>query len=95
VRVLVPEAQGLIEESRLDVLEDPGHTRRDLRQGNGALLLRHPVHEDHLAGRDVTGAELDPDGNALEFPLAELVAGPMLIAIVELDPHPVAGEIIA
>ena len=41
--------------------------------------------EHGLAGGHVARAELDPHRHALDLPLGELVAGPMLVAVVEPD----------
>ena len=49
------------------------------------LVAAQPRYQHGPPGLDVTRTELDPDRDALQLPLGELVARPMLIAVVEPD----------
>src|SRR2546427_825116 len=52
------------------------------------LLARQPIHQDHLAGVDVTRPDLQPERNPLQLPAVELLARTVLPPV---DPHPDSG----
>ncbi len=81
------------EEGSLQGLQPVAHAGGDLRDGDLFLLAAEPAGHDDPFRRNIPRTELDPHRHALELPFGELVAGPMLIAIVEAHADAARGQV--
>ena len=93
MRVRLSEGERIGEELTLDRCQAFAHARGDLGDGDLLLLAAEAAGDHHPVGGDVARTELDPHRDALELPLRELVAGPMLIAVIEADPDALLRQV--
>jgi hypothetical protein len=93
VRVRVAEGERIAEERGLDVGEAIGHAADDVSQRDFLPVTAEARGDDDAPSLNIARADLDPHRDALELPFGELVARPMLIAIVEADAHAGRREI--
>ncbi len=94
VAVRLAEGFGVVVKLGLDPAQDAGHTGGRLREGELFLVSTGARDHHDLARLDVARSDLEPHRDALQFPLAELVAGAVLVAVVDLHPDQVAGELV-
>src|SRR5262249_42097669 len=85
---------GLAEEGGLDLGEQLDRRGGQPCERQLLLLAGVAAREGGRSGRDVAGAELDAQRHALELPLVELEAGPVLLAIVQTNANPGSAQLI-